>query len=484
MSRTPCKAELCRKWQGTTANPLWRGRLGSAKGKPDVDSNPTQEAAVKEEQAGPGLTPAVNQGGPVEDDSVRCRMSGICEGLDACGRGDELGCIIDAAERQQKVREGMQWAWKGYRAYAWGEDELLPHSHQSHRWFGLGLTLIDSLDTLHIMGLEEELREAREWVGRNLILDQDTTVNLFETTIRILGGLLSAFYLTGGDRVFLYKAVELGMRMTPAFHSPSGIPWSDVNLQTLKGASPTWTDSSSLSEATSLTLEYFTLGSAMGHPDLGKLAREVVAKIGNSGQCEQGVCPTWVHPQSGGVHGDKLSLGSRGDSYYEYLLKHWVLTGKKDHALLKQYTKSMKGIRKLLLVRTSPAPEGLLYVAEKQRRRPKQDPKMDHLVCFLPGVFALGHLHGVSTGGRNEPDDLEIAKQLMLTCYEMYRRMPTGLSPEIVFFVQHDRGDDHPKQHHMDIGGGDFVVKLQVSIDLQQNRQSLCCFCSKSQCCL
>lgn len=53
---------------------------------------------------------------------------------------------------------------------------------------------------------------------------QDTTVNLFETTIRILGGLLSAFYLTGGDRVFLYKAVELGMRMTPAFHSPSGAP--------------------------------------------------------------------------------------------------------------------------------------------------------------------------------------------------------------------------------------------------------------------
>lgn len=51
---------------------------------------------------------------------------------------------------------------------------------------------------------------------------QDTTVNLFETTIRILGGLLSAFYLTGGDRIFLYKAVELGMRMTPAFQSPSG----------------------------------------------------------------------------------------------------------------------------------------------------------------------------------------------------------------------------------------------------------------------
>lgn len=69
----------------------------------------------------------------------------------------------------------MQWAWKGYRDFAWGEDELLPHSHGSHRWFGLGLTLVDSLDTLHIMGLEEELKEAREWVARNLVLDQVST---------------------------------------------------------------------------------------------------------------------------------------------------------------------------------------------------------------------------------------------------------------------------------------------------------------------
>ena len=79
---------------------------------------------------------------------------------------------MDTAARQQKVREGMQWAWKGYREFAWGEDELLPHSHTSHRWFGLGLTLVDSLDTLHVMGLEEELSDAREWVARNLMLDQ------------------------------------------------------------------------------------------------------------------------------------------------------------------------------------------------------------------------------------------------------------------------------------------------------------------------
>ncbi len=78
------------------------------------------------------------------------------------------------------------------------------------------------------------------------------------------------------------------------------------------------------------------------------------------------------------------------------------------------------------------------------------------------GLLASGHFHGVNTGSRYDPNDLELAEELMLTCYEMYRRIPTGLSPEIVFFTQHDRGDDYPKQHHMDVGGGDFMVKRQV----------------------
>ena len=90
------------------------------------------------------------------------------------GAGDELGCITNTAERQQKVKEGMQWAWKGYRDYAFGEDELLPLTHSGRRWFGLGLTLEDSLDTLHIMGLEEEFAEARDWMARSLVLDQVT----------------------------------------------------------------------------------------------------------------------------------------------------------------------------------------------------------------------------------------------------------------------------------------------------------------------
>ena len=68
-------------------------------------------------------------------------------------------------------------------------------------WFNLGLTLVDSLDTLLIMGLRDEFLEARDWVEHSLALNSDTDVNLFETTIRVLGGLLAAFHLSAGDQV-------------------------------------------------------------------------------------------------------------------------------------------------------------------------------------------------------------------------------------------------------------------------------------------
>ena len=82
--------------------------------------------------------------------------------------------------------------------------------------------------------------------------------------------------------------------------------------------------------------------------------------------------------------------------------------------------------------------------------------------------MALGHLHGVETGEVGELPEIELAEALMQTCYEMYRRVPAGLSPEIVFFTQHEEGSDYPKQHMADVGGGDFIVKPAVSLPALQ----------------
>ena len=110
-------------------------------------------------------------------------------------------------QRQEEVISAFKHAWKAYKMYAWGKDELKPVSKKSNEWFNLGLTLVDALDTMWLMGLTEEFSEACEWVKHEMVIAQDKDVNLFETTIRVLGGLLSAFHLTG-DAMFLHRAVS------------------------------------------------------------------------------------------------------------------------------------------------------------------------------------------------------------------------------------------------------------------------------------
>ena len=90
-------------------------------------------------------------------------------------------------------------------------------------WSGIGMTLLDGLDTLELLGLHKEFEKAAEWVETRSNFDIDRSFSVFETTIRVVGGLLSAYELTQ-KRVFLDKAVEGGERLLPAFDRASGYP--------------------------------------------------------------------------------------------------------------------------------------------------------------------------------------------------------------------------------------------------------------------
>lgn len=124
--------------------------------------------------------------------------------------GMKLGSPLkmEHTSRQEAVVGAFKHAWKAYKMHAWGKDELKPISQSSNDWFNLGLTLIDSLDTMWLMGLDDEFNEAAAWVRFEMKIAQDKDVNLFETTIRVLGGLLSTYHLTG-DSLFLDKAVSV-----------------------------------------------------------------------------------------------------------------------------------------------------------------------------------------------------------------------------------------------------------------------------------
>jgi len=149
-----------------------------------------------------------------------------------------------------------------------GQGELKPQSGTCHNWIGgnLGLTVIDSLDTMLIMGLNDLYEEARDWVRDNLDFKKPISVSVFEITIRCLGGLLSAYDITK-DEVLLKKAEQLARRLLPAFESSSGIPFSHIDLASGKTKTTTWTSGACiLSEMGSIQLEFAYLSHVSGNP--------------------------------------------------------------------------------------------------------------------------------------------------------------------------------------------------------------------------
>ncbi|ELK07409.1 Endoplasmic reticulum mannosyl-oligosaccharide 1,2-alpha-mannosidase [Pteropus alecto] len=381
--------------------------------------------------------------------------------------------------RQKAVVDAFRHAWLGYRKFAWGHDELKPVSRSFSEWFGLGLTLIDSLDTMWILGLKKEFGEARRWVSKKLQFQKDVDVNLFESTIRLLGGLLSAYHLSG-DALFLQKAEDLGNRLLPAFRTPSKVPYSDVNLGTgvarpprwtsggrgdehpagvpravsshgsyeVPGTGraspravaipysdvnlgtgvarpPRWTSDSTVAKVTSIQLEFRELSRLTGATKFREAVEEVTKHVHSLSGKKDGLVPMFINVHSGlFTHRGVFTLGARADSYYEYLLKQWIQGGKTDQRLLDDYLEAVDGIRKHLLRRSEPSK--LTFVGELAHGR--FSAKMDHLVCFLPGTLALGAHHGLPA------EHMQLARALMDTCYQMNRQMETGLSPEIAHF--------------------------------------------------
>ena len=145
-----------------------------------------------------------------------------------------------------------------------------------------------------------------------------------------------------------------------------------------------------------------------------------------------------IDTSTGRLRDNGITLGARVDSVYEYFLKAWVQSGKTDQMNLDLYISHIEKIVEHLAV-TSPS--GLVYFQELING--KAIGKMDHLVCFMGGMLALGS-HNIPA--RLTAGDLELAENYGETCYNMYKQMATGLSPEIVRFepdLKADMGAKH-----------------------------------------
>src|SRR5437879_5218856 len=161
------------------------------------------------------------------------------------------------------VKTEFLHAWHNYERYAWGHDALCPLTKTPHDWYGQSLlmTPVDALDTLILMKLDAEAAKGQHLIDNDLSFDRDIYVKNFEITIRLLGGLLSSYQLTG-DKRLLSLAQDLGKRLLPVFNSPTGLPYVYVNLRTgqVRGAE------TNPAETGTLLLEFGTLSKLTGNP--------------------------------------------------------------------------------------------------------------------------------------------------------------------------------------------------------------------------
>ncbi|SPQ98628.1 unnamed protein product (mitochondrion) [Plasmodiophora brassicae] len=335
-------------------------------------------------------------------------------------------------DKLESIKQEFLHAWGAYKRDAWGMDDLHPVSKRGTNGYRMGLTLIDSLDTIVIMGLDKEYEECRAWVNSSLFFTDQQDVNVFETTIRVMGGLLSTYALKK-DPMFLEKARQLADKLLIAFDTRSGIPFGTVSFQPNRAYNPSWGGgASSTSEAGTVQMEWRYLSKLTGSPvyaaavDRATTALKAMAK-------PKGLFTRFIDPDAGTLVDQTITLGARVDSIYEYFLKQWLQSGKTDQAMYELYTSHVDAINRELLQYSMP--NKLAFYRELINNAPRD--KMDHLVCFMSGMLALGAANANPPGSRQS--EMEIGKQITETCAKAYFTTPTGLSPEIFLFNENGK---------------------------------------------
>ncbi|KAJ2731741.1 hypothetical protein IW152_004337 [Coemansia sp. BCRC 34962] len=345
-------------------------------------------------------------------------------------------------ERRNAVRDAMRHTWSGYHKYAFGHDELLPVSNKSNdKWGGWGVTLIDALDTLYIMELYDEFNQ-----GVTHVVDVDFskatpgyTTPFFEMVIRSLAGLLTAYEMSL-DKRLLAKAQQVGDVLMPAFKTATGLPYPRVDVNTGVAVRAS---SICLAEAGTVQLEYWKLSDLTGNPVYHQTAQRVVDILDQTEKPYPGLYPIWVDIATGNFTSGQITFGAQGDSWYEYMLKQYIYSGGTHDQYQRMYVESIESMKQKM-VKRSEFDDQMYYVGDLDFTAKKFSPKFQHLTCFVPGMLALG------SKTLNRPDDLELAKQLTYTCFQMYNQTATGLGPEYVLFRDSTNKGLLPTNHKND----------------------------------
>ncbi|XXG96441.1 hypothetical protein Hte_002724 [Hypoxylon texense] len=366
-------------------------------------------------------------------------------------RSEGLLTASHRERRRQKVRKVFMGDWGAYKKYAWMKDALKPLSGGFQDQFsGWAATLVDSLDSLWLMGLREEFDEAVDAVAKiDFGKSSSGRVNTFETNIRYLGGLMAAYDLSKRE-VLLAKAVELGDLLYGAFNTENRMPVDFIDFEAAKTGQGLIVEGAVVSASPgTISLEFTRLSQLTGDAKYYDAISRVMDLFyrGQNKTALPGLWPTMVSmSRKDVVSGNQFTLAGCADSgnttpsfLYEYLPKTYALLGGNELRYEAMSRGSLEAAKKLLYRPMVPGGEDILMPSSGWIGGDEEvylDAETEHLGCFLGGTYALsGKLF-------DDREYVDIGAKLTLGCVYGYQAFPTGMMPERINMVACKSWDD------------------------------------------
>jgi mannosidase alpha-like ER degradation enhancer 2 len=327
-----------------------------------------------------------------------------------------------------------------YIEHAFPMDELRPVSCTGVDNFGgLAITIIDALDTMVVLHDHDLFREYAKWVCDNVEIDRDVEVSVFETNIRAVGGLLSAHFayeeglvdvdigVDDYDGCLLRKAVALAHRLLPAFETTTGIPYCTINLR--HGVKKDESRSTSTACGGTLLLEFVVLSAVTGDPVFERVARNAAVQLFRHRNPNTGLVGSHINISTGVWVMPEALLGVSIDSYIEYLLKAYMLTG--DVSYRRMFDQVNRAFRESVMRGPGFGVEVMSTNGQLLNARHSS------LANFYPGVLALNGNYV----------EAEAMLEHQHAVFQRYGAMPEGFLPYHPAVVNGQKGSPLRPEH-------------------------------------
>ncbi|KAF3937904.1 hypothetical protein ABW19_dt0209364 [Dactylella cylindrospora] len=344
--------------------------------------------------------------------------------------------------RTEAVKEAYLHSWNGYMKYAYPKDELLPLSKKGgNSMSGWGASMVDGIGTAVLMEFHDVVKQQLEGIANIDYTTNGHQISLFETTIRYLGGMLSAYDLltgpyatsfgskNGGEneelvKTLLDQSIKLADSLKFAFNTTTGIP---VNFFKLNSGPVSSDETNIVAAIGTLVLEWTRLSDLTGmreYADLAQRAQEYLLIPDNPeiGEPFPGMLGTRLRVKDGRFMDSHGGWGALCDSFYEYLIKMWVYDPRRFRKYKKRWIEAADSTIKYLATTPSTRPD-LIFVAEYSGTQSISF-HGSHLACFIGGNYLLG---GQTL--QNIKYSL-FGLRLVESCHTTYSSTASGIGPE------------------------------------------------------